>query len=107
MTGEFLSETPDACKPRTRGPKQRPVVDLDSTRPVDYTDYTFAKGWSPSKARRRKPHLPIITVEGFPDQVIPAVAEAIQRGERPTLPAPPLLKPRRRGRGRPPKAPQP
>jgi hypothetical protein len=73
----------------------RPPVDLTSTNPVDYTDYSRTKGWSSSTAWRRKAHLPIIRVAGFPDAVIPAACEAVQAGERP------VHLPIRRGRGRP------
>ena len=81
-------------KRKTRGPKHRPVIDPDSNRSVDYTDWARSvKGWTASQSRRRKPHMPVIKVPGLPDQVIPAQAEAVLRGEQ--------VSPPRRGRGRP------
>jgi hypothetical protein len=91
-----VSEIKTVPKPKTRGPKHRPAIDPNATRAFDYTDWAFARGLTPSQSRRRKPYLPVIKIPGLPDQIIPAQAEAVLRGERLNHSIPP-----RRGRGRP------
>jgi len=87
---------PTSSKFKTRGPKYRPAVDLNSPNSADYNDWARAKGWSYSKGLRAKQYLPVIRVDGFSDRIIPLEAELVLRGERPSRRPPP-----RRSRGRP------
>jgi hypothetical protein len=62
--------------------KEPEMVDLRSTSPVDYHRYVRSKHWSRSKGQRKRSFLPVITVEGFKLQIVPAQAEAVLAGER-------------------------
>jgi len=79
--GSTPAAEPTPLKRRTRGAKQRPVVDLASANSVDYNDWVPAMGWSYSKGRRAKPLLPVL-VTAFGDRIIPVDAERALRGER-------------------------